>query len=74
MIIPTPIPVFTLSPALDDIDRDTLGAIERCVASLAGYVDTVLVTSLGWTERHVVIELETPLGPMLMLELNQTLA
>ncbi len=74
MIIPTPVPVYTLSPALDDIDRDTLTAIERCVASLSGYVDHVLVTSLGWTERHVVIELETPLGPMLMLELNPTLA
>lgn len=74
VIIPTPVPVYTLCPTLEDVDRDTMLAIERCVASLAGYVDSALVTSLGWTDRHVVIELETPLGPMLMLELNPALA
>lgn len=74
MIIPTPMPVYTLSPALEDIDTPTFAAIERCVSSLAGYVEAVLVTSLGWTDRHVVIEMETPLGPMLMLELMNPVA
>lgn len=69
MIIPTPLPAFTLSPTLEDLDDTTLAAIERCVHSLSGYVETALVTSLGWTDRHVVIELETSIGPMLMLEL-----
>lgn len=69
MIVPSPLPVFTLCPTLENIDSETLAAIERCVRSLSGYVETALVTSLGWTDRHVVIELETPLGPMLMLEL-----
>lgn len=69
MIIPTPVPVYTLNPLLQDLDDETMSAVERCVGSLTGHVTAVLVTAVGWTERHVVVELETPLGPMLLLEL-----
>ncbi len=68
MLVPTPIPVYTLSPALDDLDAETLATIERCVASLAGHVASAVVTSIAWTERHLVVELETTMGPMLLLE------
>lgn len=68
MIIPTPLPVYTLSPLLEDLDQDSLTVVERCVASLTGHVAAVLVTSVSWTDRHVVVELESTMGPMLLLE------
>jgi hypothetical protein len=68
VLVPTPIPVYTLDPSLDGLDADTLAAVERCVASLAGHVPSVIVAAVAWTDRHLVVELDTPLGPMLMLE------
>lgn len=70
MIVPTPIPVYTLSPLLEDMDLQTLVAVERCIASLTGHVGAVLVTGVGWTERHIVIELESMMGPMVLMELE----
>jgi hypothetical protein len=69
VIVPTPIPVYTFSPDLEDVDPRTVAAVERCVASLAGHVRSVLVTAISVTERHLVVEMETSLGPVLILEL-----
>jgi|GEM_PF-4816049 len=69
MIVPTPTPAYTLNPHLDDLDAQTTAAVERCVASLAGHVRSVLVTAVSITERHLVVEMETSLGPVLILEL-----
>ncbi|MCC6832757.1 MAG: hypothetical protein IT200_15560 [Thermoleophilia bacterium] len=72
MIVPPPPPAYTLSPALEDLDEDTIAVIERCVAALTGQVGAVVVIGVGATEQHVVIELATAVGPVLLLELMDT--
>lgn len=69
MIVPPPPPAYTLSPTLEDLDEDTIAVIERCVAALTGQVGAVVVVGVGATEQHVVIELATTAGPVLLLEL-----
>ena len=69
MIVPPPPPAYTLSPALEDIDDDTIAVIERCVAALTGQVGAVVVIGVGATEQHVVIELATAVGPVFLMEL-----
>lgn len=69
MIVPPPPPAYTLSPALEDLDEDTIAVIERCVAALTGQVGAVVVIGVGVTEQHVVIELATSAGAVFLLEL-----
>jgi hypothetical protein len=69
LIIPPPPPAYTLSPALDDLDEDSLAVIERCVAALTGQVGAVVVVGVGATDQHVVIEVATAVGTVLLMEL-----
>ncbi len=62
MIVPPPPPAYTLSPALEDIDDDTIAVIERCVAALTGQVGAVVVIGVGATEA-------TSVGPVFLMEL-----
>ncbi|MFN8111445.1 MAG: hypothetical protein U0Y82_16630 [Thermoleophilia bacterium] len=69
MLVPPPPPAYTLSPALDDLDQDTLAVIERCLAALTGQVGGVLVVGVGATDRHVIVDVTTPNGSVLLMEL-----
>jgi hypothetical protein len=69
VLVPPPAPAITLSPELEDVDPDTYAVIERCVAALTGHVGGVLVTGIGCTGRHVVVEVATAVGSVLLMEL-----
>lgn len=68
MLIPPPLPAYTLAPGLPEPSAVERRAIERCVASLGDEAAVCLVTGVRRTGRHMVIELLTPSGPLLVLE------
>lgn len=68
MLIPPPIPAYTLSPDIGPLSADQERALERCLASLCGRVAGVLVTAIRTTDLHQVVELATAAGPLLVLE------
>ena len=55
MIVPPPAPSYTLAPDL---------------AGLTGRISGVVVTAAVTTDTHLVIELMTPAGTLLVLERN----
>lgn len=69
MLVPPPLPAYTLSPALDDLDEDTLAVIERCLRALTGQVGGVVIVGVGATDKHVIIDLATTGGSVLLMEL-----
>lgn len=69
VLVPPPPPAYTLSPALDDVDPDTLAVIERCISALTGQVGGVVIVGVGATDRHVIIDLATTGGSVLLMEL-----
>lgn len=68
MIVPPPPPVYTLAPDMDEIDGHERALLDRCLASLTGLADGLLVTRIGRTQDHHVVEVETTHGPLLLLE------
>jgi hypothetical protein len=71
VLIPPPLPNFTLSPSMPELTDDEMAAVERCLAGLAGQVPGVLVTAVRDRGRHRVIELQTALGPVIVSEPNE---
>ena len=68
MLIPPPLPNFTLSPTMADLSDEEMASVERCLAGLAGQVPGVLITSVRDRGRHRVIELQTALSPVIVSE------
>ncbi|MGI9539414.1 MAG: hypothetical protein ACR2N6_04620 [Miltoncostaeaceae bacterium] len=68
MIVPPPQPVYTLAPDMDEIDAHERALLDRCLSSLTGLADGLLVTRIGRTQDHHVVEVETTHGPLLLLE------
>jgi hypothetical protein len=68
MLAPTPLPVFTLSPDIDELTPGQERLLETTLESLAGRVCGVLVAAARMTDTHEVLELETAYGPVMVVE------
>ena len=70
MLIPPPVPAYTLDPDIGSLSAEQQRALERCLDSLVGEVGGVLVTALRTRAGAHVIEVDTASGPMTMVELR----
>lgn len=68
MLVPPPSPAFTLSPDIEELTPGQEHLLEETLASLSGRVGGVIVTAARQTSTHEVLELETALGPLMVLE------
>lgn len=68
MLVPAPLPPYTLAPGVSPLDEGQRAALEACLAALTGRVGGVVVTAVGTTATHHVIELMTSAGAILVLE------
>ncbi len=68
MIVPPPAPSYTLAPDLDPLCPRQQAALDACLCALTGRLGGVVVTSAAMSETHLVIELMTAAGTLLMLE------
>jgi hypothetical protein len=71
MTLSQPEPIYTLSPEIDELDPEQHRALDAVTGYLAGRVGGAIVVRVVTTEEHHVFELETSLGPVLILERNQ---
>ena len=72
MIIPPPLPAFTLSPDIDSLTAEQARVLDSCLSSLTGRVGAVMVVSTRTTATHTVIELDTTLGTLVVMERLET--
>ena len=63
-----PVPTYTLAPMLPELAAGEQAALEACLDALTGHAASVLVTGVGTTMGHHMIELATPAGSLLVLE------
>ena len=68
MLVPAPLPSYTLAPGVGPLEAGQQIALEACLAALMGRVGGVVVTAAGTTLTHHVIELMTSAGAILVLE------
>lgn len=68
MLIPAPLPTYTLAPGLQELSCAQKAALEGCLSALTGRLSGVLVTSVCTTDTHHLIELITPAGTLLAME------
>jgi hypothetical protein len=68
LLVPPPLPAYTLAPGLAPLEPGQQAALEACLAALTGRVAGVVVTAAGTTLTHHVIELVTSAGTLLALE------
>jgi hypothetical protein len=68
VLIPAPLPTYTLAPGLPDLRTGQQHALEAALGGLTGRVHGVVVTAVGTTLSHHVIELMTSVGTLLVLE------
>ncbi len=68
MLVPAPLPAYTLAPGVGPLDAGQQDALDGCLAALIGRVSGVVVTAAGTTLTHHVIELMTSAGALLVLE------
>ena len=68
MLVPPPHPSYTLSPDLAPHRNGQQRALEAALGGLMGRVHGVVVTAVGTTLSHHVIELMTSAGTLLVLE------
>jgi hypothetical protein len=68
MPLSQPEPIYTLSPEIEGLDPDQRRALDAVTGYLAGRVPGAIVVRVVTTEEHHVFELETSLGPILLLE------
>ncbi len=68
MLIPPPLPTYTLAPDIDGLGAGQQHALEAALGGLIGRVHGVVVTAAGTTLTHHVIELMTSSGTLLVLE------
>ncbi len=68
VLVPPPLPTYTLSPDLEPLLAGQQRALEAALGGLLGRVHGVVVTAVGTTLSHHVIELMTSAGTLLVLE------
>jgi hypothetical protein len=68
VLIPPPLPTYTLAPGLPALGAGQQHALEAALGGLTGRVHGVVVTAVGTTLSHHVIELMTSAGTLLVLE------
>jgi hypothetical protein len=68
VLVPAPLPAYTLAPGVGPLEPGQQVALEACLAALTGRLTGVVVTAAGTTLSHHVIELLTPAGSLLVLE------
>ena len=68
MLVPPPLPSYTLSPDVEPLRTGQQQALEAALGGLMGRVHGVVVTAVGTTLSHHVIELMTSAGTLLVLE------
>ena len=68
MLVPSPLPTYTLAPGLKPLSGGQQAALESCLSALTGRLSGVLVTSASTTASHHLIELITPAGTLLAME------
>ena len=68
MLIPAPLPTYTLAPGLPELRTGQQHALEAALGGLTGRVHGVVVTAVGTTLSHHVIELMTAAGTLLVRE------
>lgn len=68
MLVPPPLPAYTLAPDLPELRPGEQRALEACLSALTGRLSGVVVTAAGTTLSHHVIELATPAGTLLVME------
>lgn len=68
MLIPAPLPTYTLAPDVSSLSGGQQAALEACLSALTGRLSGVLVTSVCTTDSHHLIELITPAGTLLAME------
>jgi len=68
VLVPPPLPAYTLAPDVGELTPAQRRALECCLRSLSGRVPGVMVTGAGRTTTHEVLELDTALGRVIVLE------
>jgi hypothetical protein len=68
VLVPPPLPAYTLAPGLRPLGPGQQRALETCLSALTGRLQGVVVTAAGTTLSHHVLELMTPAGTMMVLE------
>jgi hypothetical protein len=68
VLVPAPLPTYTLSPGMPPLSGGQQAALEACLSALTGRLTGVLVTSASTTASHHLIELITPAGTLLAME------
>ena len=68
MLVPAPLPSYTLAPGMKALSPGQQAALEACLSALTGRLTGVLVTGASTTAEHHVIELITPAGRLLAME------
>lgn len=68
MLVPSPLPAYTLSPDVPRLTAGQQAALEACLSGLTGKLTGVVVTAAGTTLSHHMVELATPAGSLLILE------
>ncbi len=68
MLVPAPLPSYTLAPGMKPLTAGQQAALEACLSALTGRISGVLVMSAVTTADHHVIELVTPAGALLAME------
>ena len=68
MLVPVPPPTYTLAPMLPELAAGQQAALDACLGALTGLTASVLVTGVGTTMGHHMIELATPAGSLLVME------
>jgi hypothetical protein len=68
VLIPPPLPTYTLAPGVPELGPAQQDALEAALGGLLGRVHGVVVTAVGTTLSHHVIELMTSAGMLLVLE------
>lgn len=68
VLVPIPLPTYTLAPDLAPLEGGEQRALEAALGGLTGRLHGVVVTAVGTTLSHHVIELMTSAGTLLVLE------
>lgn len=68
MLIPLPLPAFTLAPGIENLSRRQTRMLNDCLATLSGRVPGVMVLATKSTPTHELLELATTDGPLILME------
>ncbi len=68
MLVPSPLPAYTLAPDVAPLTAGQQSALEACLAGFTGRLTGVVVTAAATTLSHHMIELATPAGSLLVME------